>query len=112
MASAAAAVLFALAILFAPIFLAVPGFATTPALVIVGYMMLSSVADIDWSDVGESVPAFIAIAWMPFTYSISDGIMFGIIAYTVINTLAGKASRVHWIMYALTVVFIAKYALM
>ncbi|MBR3085332.1 MAG: NCS2 family permease [Kiritimatiellae bacterium] len=107
-----AAILFALAILFAPIFLAVPGFATTPALIIVGYMMLSSVADIDWSDAGESVPAFIAIAWMPFTYSISDGIMFGIISYTLINTLAGKASRVHWVMYALTAIFIAKYALM
>ena len=106
------AVLFALAILFAPIFLAVPGFATTPALIIVGYLMLSSVADIDWSDVGESVPAFIALAWMPFTYSISDGIMFGIISYTVINALAGKAAKVHWLMYVLTVIFIAKYALM
>lgn len=107
-----AAALFALAILFAPIFLAVPGFATTPALIIVGYLMLSSVADIDWSDVGESVPAFIALAWMPFTYSISDGIMFGIISYTVINALAGKAAKVHWLMYVLTVIFIAKYALM
>ena len=106
------AALFALAILFAPIFLAIPGFATTPALIIVGYLMLSSVADIDWSDVGESVPAFIALAWMPFTYSISDGIMFGIISYTVINALAGKAAKVHWLMYVLTVIFIAKYALM
>ncbi len=106
------AILFALAILFAPIFLAVPGFATTPALVIVGYLMLSSVADIDWSDVGESVPAFIALAWMPFTYSISDGIMFGIISYTLINALSGKSGKVHWLMYVLTVIFIAKYALM
>ena len=74
--------------------------------------MLSSVADIDWRDVGESVPAFIALAWMPFTYSISDGIMFGVISYTVVNTLAGNLKRIHWIMYALTAVFIAKYALM
>ncbi|MBR1921867.1 MAG: NCS2 family permease [Kiritimatiellae bacterium] len=107
-----AAALFALAILFAPIFLAVPGFATTPALVIVGYMMLSSVADIDWKDVGESVPAFVTLAWMPFTYSISDGIMFGIISYTAINALAGNFRRIHWIMYVLTAVFVAKYALM
>ena len=106
------AALFALAILFAPIFLAIPAFATAPALIVVGYMMLSSVADIDWRDVGESVPAFIAIAWMPFTYSISDGIMFGIIAYTVINVFAGNFNRIHWIMYALTAIFIAKYALM
>ena len=107
-----AAVLFALSILLAPVFLAVPSFATAPALIVVGYLMLSSVADIDWRDVGEGVPAFITLAWMPFTYSISDGIMFGIISYTAINLLSGRVRRIHWIMYALTVVFIAKYALM
>ena len=107
-----AAALFALAILLAPVFLAVSAFATMPALIVVGYMMLSSVADIDWRDVGESVPAFITLAWMPFTYSISDGIMFGIISYTAINTFAGNFRRIHWIMYALTAIFIAKYALM
>lgn len=107
-----AAALFALSILFAPVFLAIPAFATAPALIVVGYMMLSSVADIDWRDAGESVPAFIALAWMPFTYSISDGIMFGVIAYTVVNALSGKFRRVHWIMYVLTAIFIAKYALM
>ena len=106
------AILFALAILFAPIFLAIPGFATTPALVVVGYMMLTSVVDIDWNDVGESLPAFITIAWMPFTYSISDGIMFGIISYTLINLLTGKCKKVHWLMTVLTIIFIAKYALM
>ena len=107
-----AAALFAFAILCAPIFLAIPAFATAPALIVVGYMMLSSVADIDWKDVGESVPAFITLAWMPFTYSISDGIMFGIISYTVINALVGNFRRIHWIMYVLTAIFIAKYALM
>jgi len=106
------AALFALAILFAPVFLAIPGFATAPALIIVGYMMLSSCADVDWRDAGEAVPAFLAIAAMPFTYSISDGIMFGIISYTVINALAGNFKRIHWIMYVLTVLFVAKYALM
>lgn len=106
------AALFALAILFAPIFLAVPGFATAPALIIVGYMMLSSCADIDWRDAGEAVPAFLTIVAMPFTYSISEGIMFGVISYTVINALAGKFSRIHWIMYILTALFIAKYAMM
>jgi AGZA family xanthine/uracil permease-like MFS transporter len=106
------AVLFLLSLFLKPLFASVPMVATAPALIIVGYLMLSSVADIDWSDVGESVPAFIALAWMPFTYSISDGIMFGIISYTVINALAGKAAKVHWLMYVLTVIFIAKYALM
>ena len=108
----ASAALFALSIAFAPIFLAIPGFATAPALIIVGYMMLSSCADIDWRDSGEAVPAFLAIAEMPFTYSISDGIMFGVISYTVVNALAGKFSRIHWIMYILTALFVAKYAMM
>ncbi len=106
------AALFAVAIIFAPVFLAIPGFATAPALIIVGYMMLSSCADIDWRDAGDAVPAFLAIAAMPFTYSISDGIMFGVISYTVINALAGNFRRIHWIMYVLTALFIAKYAMM
>jgi AGZA family xanthine/uracil permease-like MFS transporter len=106
------AALFALAIIFAPVFLAIPGFATAPALIIVGYMMLSSCADIDWRDAGEAVPAFLAVAAMPFTYSISDGIMFGVISYTVINAFAGNFKRIHWIMYVLTALFVAKYALM
>ena len=106
------AAFFALAIVFAPVFLAIPGFATAPALIIVGYMMLSSCADIDWRDAGEAVPSFLAVAAMPFTYSISEGIMFGVIAYTVINACAGNFRRIHWIMYVLTALFIAKYALM
>ena len=106
------AALFALAIVFAPVFLAIPGFATAPALIIVGYMMLSSCADVNWGDAGEAVPAFLAVAAMPFTYSISDGIMFGVISYTVINAFAGNFKRIHWIMYILTALFIAKYALM
>ena len=106
------AVLFAVAIVFAPVFLAIPGFATAPALIIVGYMMLSSCADVNWGDPGEAVPAFLAVAAMPFTYSISDGIMFGVIAYTVINACAGNFRRIHWIMYVLTALFVAKYALM
>ena len=107
-----AAAFFALAILFAPVFLAIPAFATAPALIIVGYMMLSSCTDIDFSDAGEAVPAFLAIVAMPFAYSISDGIMFGVISYTAINALSGHFKRIHWIMYVLTALFVAKYALM
>ncbi len=106
------AAFFAAALVFAPIFLAIPGFATAPALIIVGYMMLSSCADIEWQDAGAAVPAFLTIAAMPFTYSISDGIMFGVIAYTVINALACNFKRIHWIMYILTAIFVAKYAVM
>ena len=108
----AASFFFLLALLFAPIFLAIPGFATAPALIIVGFMMLSSAAEIDWRSPGEAVPAFLAIATMPFAYSISDGIMAGVISYTFINLISGKAKRIHWFMYILTALFIAKYALM
>jgi AGZA family xanthine/uracil permease-like MFS transporter len=75
-------------------------------------MMISACADIEWHDAGEAVPAFLSITAMPFTYSISDSIMFGVISYTVINALAGNFRRIHWIMYVLTAIFIAKYALM
>ena len=109
---AAAAALFALSLVFAPVFLAIPGFATAPALIVVGYMMLSSCADIDWQDAGEALPAFLAVAAMPFTYSISDGLMLGVIAYTAINALSGRFKRIHWIMYVLAALFVAKYALM
>ena len=106
------AALFALAIVFAPIFLAIPAFATAPALIVVGYMMLSSAVEIDFNDPSEAIPAFLTIVGMPFAYSISDGIMWGVIAYTVVNLIAGKARKIHWIMYVLTALFVAKYAMM
>lgn len=106
------AALFALSLVLAPVFLAIPGFATAPALIIVGYMMLSSCVDINWQDAGEALPAFLTVAAMPFTYSISDGLMLGVISYTAINALSGQFKRIHWIMYILAALFIAKYALM
>jgi len=106
------AVLFVLSLVFAPVFLAIPAFATAPALIVVGYLMLSSVAEIDFRDASEAIPAFLTVAIMPFSYSISDGIMAGVISYTLINLICGKAKKVHWIMYVLTALFVAKYALM
>ena len=110
--AATAALLFLVSILFAPFFLAIPGFATTPALVVVGFMMMSSVTSIDFDDFHEGLPAFLAIVAMPFFYSISDGIMFGVISYTLVNLCIGHANRISPVMYVLTVLFIAKYALM
>ena len=106
------AALFALALVFAPVFLAIPAFATAPALIIVGYMMLSSAVEIDFADPSEAIPAFLAIVGMPFAYSISEGIMWGVISYTLVNLIAGKARKVHWIMYVLSALFVLKYALM
>lgn len=104
--------LFLSAILFAPVFTAIPSFATAPALMIVAFAMMTSIVKIDFSNKGEAIPAFICMITMPLTYSISNGIMFGVISYTLMNALLGKAKDIHPIMWILTVVFIAKFALM
>ena len=83
--------LFILALFFSPIFLAIPSFATAPALIVVGFFMMQSVAKINWSDMLEAIPAFICIFAMPFMYSISEGISFGVISFVVLNAVAGKA---------------------
>lgn len=103
------AVLFLIAILFSPIFLAIPSFATAPALIIVGFMMMGAVVKINFEDLTEAIPAFLCIAAMPFTYSISEGIAVGIISYTLINLITGKHKKLTPLMYVLTVLFILKY---
>ncbi|MBQ8639996.1 MAG: NCS2 family permease [Lachnospiraceae bacterium] len=101
--------LFLLALLFSPIFLAIPSFATAPALIIVGFMMMQQVTKIMWDDMLEAIPAFICIMAMPFLYSISEGISFGVISYVVLNAATGKAKKVTPLMYILAVVFVLKY---
>ena len=107
----AAGGLFLLSLFFSPLFLAIPSFATAPALVMVGFLMMQQVAKIAWDDVLEAIPAFTCIFAMAFLYSISEGICFGIISYTVLNVASGKAKQVTPLMYVLTVVFILKYIL-
>lgn len=124
--------LFLVALPLSPIFLAIPSFATAPALVIVGFLMMKSVLNIDFSNMREAIPGFICMAVMPFAYSISDGICMGIISYTAVNTFArlisaGKLAlkseydqydydevynrpKVHWLLYVLSLLFILKYA--
>ena len=103
--------LFLLSLLFAPIFLAIPAFATAPALIIVGFLMLGTVLNIDFNDLGEAIPAFIAIIAMPFMYSISEGISLGIISYVIINVFSGMSGKknISSIMYILAALFILKY---
>ena len=79
--------LFLVAMFFSPIFIAIPGCATAPALIYVGYLMLSSVADIDFSNITEGLPAFITIAGMPLTYSIGDGLTLGVLSYVLVNVI-------------------------
>ena len=94
-----------------PIFLAIPSFATAPALIVVGFLMLTSVTKIDFDDLTEAIPAFIAIIAMPFLYSISEGIALGVISYVIINVCTGKAKdkKISPLMYALAVIFVLKY---
>lgn len=105
------AVCFAIALMFSPLFLAIPGAATGPVLFIVGVMMASPVRDIDWSDYSEAIPAFVTMLLMPLAYSISDGIMLGMITYTLLNALAGKLKKVSVMMWVLAVLFILRYVL-
>lgn len=105
------AVLFGLALFLSPIFLAIPSFATAPALIVVGFYMLTNVVNIDFSDFSEAIPCFICIAAMPFFYSISEGISMGVISYVAINLLTGKfkEKKISVLMYVLAFLFILKY---
>lgn len=105
------AILFGASLLLSPIFLAIPSFATAPALVVVGFYMLSNVVNIDFTDFTEGIPCFICIAAMPFFYSISEGISMGVISYVVLNLISGKAKgkKLSILMYVLAVLFIGKY---
>lgn len=105
------AILFGASLLLSPIFLAIPSFATAPALVVVGFYMLSNVVNIDFTDFTEGIPCFICIAAMPFFYSISEGISMGVISYVVLNLISGKAKekKMSVLMYVLAVLFVGKY---
>ncbi|BEU88342.1 NCS2 family permease [Selenomonas sp. TAMA-11512] len=104
--------LFLLALFFSPLFLSIPAFATAPALIIVGFLMMQQVVKIPWANLIEAIPAFICITVMPFMYSISEGIAYGIISYTVLHLCAGRTKDITWLMYLLTAIFISKYAWM
>ena len=106
-----AGLLFLLSTLFAPLFTTIPSFATAPALIMVGFLMVSSVTEIsfDGDNMTEAIPAYIAIIAMPMFYSISEGISLGIISYVLLNLFTGKAKQVKPLMYVLALLFILKY---
>ena len=104
-----AALCFALALFFSPLFLAIPGAATAPALIIVGVMMMPAVKNIHWEDYCKSIPAFLTIIMMPLAYSISDGILIGVISYVLCHAVAGKFKEISVTMWVLAVLFICKY---
>lgn len=105
------AVLFLISTLFAPIFIAIPSFATAPALIIVGFLMFSNIAEIKLSEKNytTAIPAYLCITAMPLFYSISEGISIGVISYVLINLVCKKAKEISPVMYVLAVLFILKY---
>ena len=107
------AALFGLALFLSPIFLAIPSFATAPALIVVGFLMITSITKIDFQDYTEALPCYISMIAMPFMYSISEGIAMGVISYVVINLLTGRAKekKISVLMYVLAVLFVLKYIL-
>ena len=105
------AVLFLVSMLLAPIFIAIPAFATAPALILVGFLMFSSIGELMFTDDNytQMIPAYLCIVAMPLFYSISEGISIGIISYVVINLFCGKRKVINPLMYVLAVLFVLKY---
>ena len=102
-------VLFLIALILAPLAGLIPDAATAPALIIVGLLMVSAIKEIDFEDFTDGFPAFMCIIMMPFTYSIANGVAAGIIFYTILKVLTGKAKNVHWMMYLLFFLVIIRY---
>lgn len=109
-----AAILFGLSLFLSPIFLAIPSFATAPALIVVGFLMITSITKIDFTDYTESIPSYITIIAMPFMYSISEGIALGVISYVVINLAVKNSSKkpISTLMYILAILFVIKYIML
>ena len=103
--------LFIACLFLAPLAQSVPSFATAPALLFVGVLMIQGIVHIDWDDITEAVPAFLTIVFMPFTYSIADGIAMGFISYALIKLLTGKASTVPYVVWIVAVLWALKFAL-
>ena len=109
LASIVTGLLFLVSLFLSPVFIAIPGFATAPALIYVGFLMISAIVEIDMNDLTEAVPAYLCLIGMPLFYSISEGICLGIISYVVINLITGKRKKITPLMYILAVLFILKY---
>ena len=102
-------ILFLLALFFTPLVALIPDVATAPALIIVGALMLESVRKIDLSDLTEAIPAFVTMVAMPFTYSIANGISFGLVLYPLMKLVTGRYNEVHWIVWVLAILVVARY---
>jgi AGZA family xanthine/uracil permease-like MFS transporter len=93
----------------APLVGPIPDFATSPALILVGVLMLGGVAKIEWGNPAIAVPAFLTLVGIPLTYSIATGLSLGLIAFAALEILTGKAQRRHWMLYALALLFVLRF---
>lgn len=109
--SLSTAMMFALSLLFAPLFLMVPAAATAPALIIVGLFMISSVLKINFNDLSESFPAFLTIVMMPFSFSIANGIVFGMLSFVILKALSNRVKQISLTMWVIFILFVVKLAL-
>ena len=101
--------MFIVALFVAPVVGAIPAAATAPALIVVGSLMMTAIGEVDWKDPEISIPAFLTMLAIPLTFSIANGLAFGFIAYTVLKVVRGKFREVNWLVYALTLLFIARF---
>jgi AGZA family xanthine/uracil permease-like MFS transporter len=111
LASVVTGVLFLLATFLAPVVAIVPYEAATPALVVVGFLMMTQVRGIDWDDLEIAIPAFLTIVLMPFTYSITVGIGAGFVTYVLIKAVRGKTAQVHPLLWVVSALFVVYFAL-
>ena len=104
-------IFFLIALVFSPLFLLIPSAATAPALIIVGFLMLSAAAEIDFADPTEGIPAFLTIVMMPFAYSIAEGIVYGILSYVILKAVTGKFKQIPIVTWVLFIIFILRIIL-
>jgi AGZA family xanthine/uracil permease-like MFS transporter len=108
--AAVVSTLFLLSLFFTPVFIAIPAFATAPALLVVGALMMRAAGELEWGQTADALPAFVTLVTMPLTYSIANGISFGIITWVALRVLRGRFSEVHPVLYVLTALLVAFYA--
>ena len=104
-------IFFLIALIFSPLFLLIPSAATAPALIIVGFLMLSAAAEIDFADPTEGIPAFLTIVMMPFAYSIAEGIVYGILSYVILKAVTGKFKQIPIVTWVLFIIFVLRIIL-
>ena len=112
LASVVTGVLFLVALFVAPLVASIPAAATAPALILVGALMISAVTEIDWADPMVAVPAFLTLITIPLTFSIANGLAFGICSFAILLLLRGRATRKDWMLFVLAILFIVRFIYM